>query len=277
MPARFPAASGPKPLSGGRPLPTFHHVTPRSNSQPYRGTQAISRALGLLRAFTDDSPAWSLTRLAQASGLNKTTTLRLLRALEHEGFVAREDGTDRYRLGPEAIAIGARASRANPLRQAARAELEALARATGETATLEVLVGTNVLIVDEVAGSRLMSAGEIGVLYPAHATGTGKVLLGAGSVPLPDQLAALTPRTITDPAQLRREVEAADAAGYAWNREELERGFAAVGAPVRDGSGMVTAAIGLGGPTTRMLENEAGHVAAVTRAARQVSHRLGDR
>ncbi len=253
-------------------------MTHRStNAQPYRGTQAITRALGLLRAFTDDTPAWSLTRLAQASGLNKTTTLRLLRALEHEGFVAREDGADRYRLGPEAIAIGARASRANPLRMAARAELETLARETGETATLEVLVGTDVLIVDEVAGSRLMAAGEIGVLYPAHATGTGKVLLAAAHGVLPDQLVALTPCTITDAAQLRRELEAADAAGFAWNREELERGFAAVGAPVRDGSGMVTAAIGLGGPITRMLEEEAGHVEAVLRAARQVSHRLGDR
>lgn len=252
-------------------------MTQRSKSEPYRGTQAITRALGLLRAFTDDTPAWSLTRLAEASGLNKTTTLRLLRALEHEGFVAREDGADRYRLGPEAIAIGARASRANPLRMAARSELEALARETGETATLEILVGPDVLIVDEVTGSRLLGGGEIGVLYPAHATGTGKVLLAASRAPLPERLVALTPRTITDPAQLQRELDAANAAGHAWNRDELERGFAAVGAPVRDGSGTVMAAIGLGGPISRMLEEEAEHAAAVMRAARRVSHRLGDR
>ena len=252
-------------------------MTHRSNSPPHHGTQAISRALGLLRAFTDETPAWSLTRLAEATGLNKTTTLRLLRALERDGFVAREDGAERYRLGPEAIAIGARAARANPLRQAARAELEMLARETGETATLEVLVGGDVLIVDEVAGRRLMTAGEIGVLYPAHATGTGKVLLAAARVPPPEHLAALTPNTITDPARLRLELDAAEAAGYAWNREELERDFAAVGAPVRDGSGLVTAAIGLGGPVTRMLEREAIHVAAVVRAARRVSRRIGDR
>jgi DNA-binding IclR family transcriptional regulator len=252
-------------------------VTHRSNSEPYRGTQAIRRALGLLRAFTDDTPAWSLTRLAEASGLNKTTTLRLLRALEHEGFVVRDEDVDRYRLGPEAIAVGARASRANPLRVAARPELETLARENGETATLDVLVGSDVLIVDEVAGRRLMSVGEIGVLYPAHATGTGKVLLAASNAPLPASLPALTPRTITDQAKLRRELDAAAAAGYAWNREELERGFAAVGAPVRDGRGVVTAAIGLGGPVAEMLEHEDRHVEAVIRAARQVSRRLGDR
>ena len=264
-------------LSSRRARPTLHDVTHRSNSPPHHGTQAISRALGLLRALTDETPAWSLTRLAEATGLNKTTTLRLLRALERDGFVAREDGAERYRLGPEAIAIGARAARANPLRQAARAELEMLARETGETATLEVLVGGDVLIVDEVAGRRLMTAGEIGVLYPAHATGTGKVLLAAARVPPPEHLAALTPNTITDPARLRLELDAAEAAGYAWNREELERDFAAVGAPVRDGSGLVTAAIGLGGPVTRMLEREAIHVAAVVRAARRVSRRIGDR
>ncbi|HEX6588357.1 MAG TPA: IclR family transcriptional regulator [Longimicrobiales bacterium] len=252
-------------------------MTHRANSEPIRGTQAITRALRLLRAFTDDTPAWSLTRLAEASALNKSTTLRLLRALEQEGFVAREDGADRYRLGPEAIAVGARAARANPLRAAARPTLEALARETGETATLEVLVGANVLIVDEVAGSRLMSAGEIGVLYPAHATGTGKVLLAAAGAALPERLAALTPATIADPDRLRRELDAARANGFAWNREELERGFAAVGAPVRDGSGGVVAAVGLGGPSTRMMEAETAHAEAVVRAARQVSHRLGER
>ena len=253
----------------------FHDVIQRSNSEPYRGTQAIARALRLLRAFSDDTPAWSLTRLATASGLSKTTTLRLLRALEQEGYVAREEDTDRYRLGPEAIALGARASRANPLRGVARPSLEELARETGETATLEILVGTDVLILDEAAGRRLMSAGEIGVLYPAHATGTGKVLLAASKTPLPEPLLALTPKTITDAVRLRSVLEKAEVDGYAWNEEELERGFAAVGAPIRDGSGAVVAAIGLGGPVTRMLEAAPTHIAAIVRAAHQISHRLG--
>ena len=269
------ASSKTKGLIEGSRRATFHNVNQRSK-KAYPGTQAVSRALRLLGAFTDATPTWSLSALAQASSLSKTTTLRLLSALEERGLVARESNSERYRLGPEAIALGARAMRANPLRGVVRPELERLARETGETATLDVLVGLDVLIIDEAAASRLMSAGEVGVLYPAHATGTGKILLAARGGELPARLDARTPRTITDPGALREALDRALADGFAWNVEELERGFAAVGAPVRDGSGRVIAALGLGGPVTRMLDGEsAAKEAAVVDAARRASRLLG--
>ena len=60
-------------------------------------------------------------------------------------MVARDAASDLYRLGPEAIALGARAIRATDLRGAARPELEALEKASHETATLEVPVGRDML------------------------------------------------------------------------------------------------------------------------------------
>src|SRR5262245_12218403 len=104
---------------------------------PYPGTQAVRRAVALLKAFTDEQPEWGLTELARALKLNKTTAYRLLTALEKEGFVARSPA-DAYRLGPEAIALGGRALRSNDLRSVSHAELEWLAQITKETATLEV-------------------------------------------------------------------------------------------------------------------------------------------
>ena len=46
------------------------------------GTQSIRRAVALLEAFGDDRPAWSVSDLAEAVGLNRTTVYRLLTALE---------------------------------------------------------------------------------------------------------------------------------------------------------------------------------------------------
>lgn len=238
----------------------------------------MTRALSLLAAFTDERPEWSLTGLASQAGLNKTTTHRLLTALEESGLVARDEEKELYRLGPEAIAMGGRAMRANPLREVARHELEVLARETGETATLEILVGMMVLIVDEAAASSrlLAGGGEVGMHYPAHATGTGKVLLAAAGFDPIRPLEGATPKTVTDPAALRGELRAAEAQGYAWNVEELERGFAAVGAPIRDGSGRVVAAVGVGGPVTRLADDDfATATQAVVRAARRISTRLG--
>src|SRR5262245_60854551 len=116
------------------------------------GTQTVMRAVALLKAFTDAQPQMGLTELSRAVGLNKTTTYRLLAALEHEGLVAQDARGGAYHLGPEAIALGARALRATDLRAAARPELEALARETGETADLEILDGAEVLVADEVHG-----------------------------------------------------------------------------------------------------------------------------
>ena len=250
-----------------------HHVNPRSKSPA--GTQSVARALSLLDAFTDRTPEWSLSRLAQVAGLNKTTTHRLLGALEEAGYVAHDVEAERYRLGPQAIVLGGRAMRANPVRTVARPELAALARATGETATLEVLAGSDVLIVEDVIPGRVLGGGEVGMLYAAHATGTGKELLAVleSESDLPDELPALTPKTITSREALLAELERARANGWALNVEELERGFAAVGAPVRDGSGRVVAAIGLGGPVTRMDFDTM--VEAVVATARRVSAALG--
>jgi DNA-binding IclR family transcriptional regulator len=84
-------------------------------TEPYSGTQAVQRAVLLLKLFSDARPEWGLTELAKAAGLNKTTVYRLLTALASEGLVARSKATDAYRLGPEAIALGARAIRSNDL------------------------------------------------------------------------------------------------------------------------------------------------------------------
>ena len=250
-----------------------HHVNPRSKSSV--GTQSVNRALSLLAMFTDEKPSWSLTRLAEAASLNKTTAHRLLSALAEQGLLSWDEEAERYRLGPQAIVMGGRAMRANPVREVARPELATLARATGETATLDVLVGRDVLIVEDFAAGRVLGGGEVGMLYPAHATGTGTVLLALTepAPELPETLAALTPKTVTDATALRRELAEAAERGWAVNVEELERGFAAAGAPVRDGSGRVVAAIGLGGPVTRMDFDTM--VEPVVAAARRTSARLG--
>jgi len=248
--------------------------------KPYPGTQAPLRAVRLLKAFTAERPRLGLLELSRAVGLNKTTAYRLLTALESEGMVERwEEG---YGLGPELLALGARALGASALRRAARPELLALARATRETATLEVLVGREALILDEVAGNhRVGTMPSIGTRWPAHATSTGKAILAF----LPEEeqarflrgsLSRLTARTITEPRAFRRELLRVREKGWSVNAEELEEGFVAVGAPVRSADGRVSAALSAGGPRARLTADTMAELARlVPAAARRVTERLG--
>lgn len=219
------------------------------------GTQAVTRAVSLLKAFSDAQPEWRLADLARASGLHRATAHRLLGALEREGMIARDAGGDLYRLGPEAIALGARAARATDLRGAARAELESLAAATGETATLEIPVGSDMLIVDEVLGHALIGAtASIGTRWPMKLTSTGKAVLHA------------------------RAKRIAKAPGYAVAKEELERGYSAVGAAIVGPSGLAVAAISVGGPSMRFTAARIPKLGAMVRkAAQRISSALGHR
>jgi len=248
--------------------------------KPYAGTQAPRRAVRLLKAFTPERPRLGLQDLAEAVGLNKTTAYRLLTALQSEGMVERaEDG---YRLGPELLALGARALGASELRQASRPELVALAESTRETATLEVLVGREALILDEVTGThRVGTMPSVGTRWPAHAASTGKAILAflpeeQQAAFLRGRLATLTPRTITEPRAFRRELARVAGRGWSLNAEELEPGFVAVGAPVRSADGRVTAAISVGGPKARLLAERVAELALlVPAAAARISERLG--
>lgn len=223
------------------------------------GTQAVSRAVGLLKAFTDERPEWRLSELAQAAGLHRATAHRLLGALEREGMIARDASGELYRLGPEAIALGARAVRATDLRAAARPLLEAMAETTGETVTLEVPVGTDMLILDEALGaSRISSTASLGTRWPMKLTSTGKAILAA--------------RKGTPDGLLGR------GRGYWVAKDELERGYTAVGAAIFNASGVAIAALSVGGPSTRFSTARLAKLGPLVReAAESVSSSLGHR
>lgn len=258
------------------------HSFKSGGARPYTGTQAVLRAVSLLKAFTDAQPERGLTELARAVDLNKTTTYRLLTALESEGMVARSADADTYRLGPEAIALGSRALRSVDLRSACRAELESLAQQTGETATLEVLAEGQVLIVDEVTSHHLLGSTQfVGTHWPAHATSTGKVLLAELSeserkAMLPSPLVRPTKKTIASQAALAEELARVREQGYAAAVEELEAGYVAVGAAVRNHERRAVAAISIGGPSVRLTPDRVSELAVVVRqAADRISKKLG--
>jgi DNA-binding IclR family transcriptional regulator len=252
-----------------------------TNRTAPEGTQAVVRAIRLLKAFSRDRPTLGLGELGDRLGLSRTTAHRLLAALESEGLVSRDPRAGSYRLGPAIIALGAQALLSHDLRAIAQPELERLAADSGETATLEVLAGDQVLIVSEVPGRHLVTvAPELGTLWPLHATSTGKAILAALPVEqrrqlLGRRLQRYTAATITDPAVLDAELERVVERGFAVAVEELGTGAVAVATALCDPLGGALGAISLGGPVSRLGGARLEELGAALRAsAATISRRL---
>lgn len=254
------------------------------SSKAYTGTQAVRRAVALLERFSDERPSWTVTDLAEAVNLNRTTTYRLLTALESADLVRREADSDSYRLGSSLIVLGGRAQRANRLRPLAHPQLVQLVAASGETATLEILVEGEMLIIEEVVSERLLSGTQsIGTRWPIYATSTGLALLA--HLPgeqvdklLTGPLTAITDKTETDARRIRQNLAQVRQYGYAVLAEALELGYVAIAAPILNEEGHPIASLSVGGPMVRLTDERIVEIGRLVReAAARVSYQLGFR
>jgi IclR family acetate operon transcriptional repressor len=252
-----------------------------SASAPRTGTQAVERALAVLRALEDGPPSISLTDLAKRTKLSPSTTHRLLRALCDEGLLRQDPASERYGFGPRLVVLGERAAAALGL-AGARPILEGLAQASGESVNLGLRDGDEVLVLMCIPSSqRLRFDQEAGSRVPLHASAMGKALLAFD--PHPDvtldalpRLARLTGSTITSRSDLRAELDQVRARGWALNDEEREPGVRTVAAPVMAGDGTARAAIAVQGPAVRMADERIEQLAPIVRAAAaEVAAQLG--
>lgn len=231
---------------------------------PVTRVQSVDRAAVLLEAVAAaQGPAASATALAEAVGLNRTTTWRLLNTLAQHRLVTLDRGTGWWSLGFGLLDLAAQVGDA-PLARAAQVVLQQLAARAGETAALAVMRAGALTYVAEASPAAVVSAGWRGREVSVHATSTGKVLLAWSDpadvrllldAPPDGRLPRCTDTTITSVDELRVELDETRRRGWAVCRGEFEASAWGVSAPVLDASGHLVAVVSLWGPSTRLTED----------------------
>jgi len=244
------------------------------------GTQAIDRAARLLTLVLEGEEGTTVGALSQAANLPKSTTSRLVGALERQGLVRRDPVDGALVAGPVIDAYARRARLDPQLPDLAHDLLEGLASASGETVNVAIPTARGVEQIAQVEGAYLLgSTNWIGRVTPYHAAATGKCFLAFGAAPIPDgPLEALGPATLTLRGDLVRDLERTRARGWGLSVDEIEPGLTAIGAPVRDADGRVVAGISIAGPSIRLSPDRHEQLGALLiRAADELTARLSQR
>ncbi|HXP86693.1 MAG TPA: IclR family transcriptional regulator [Bryobacteraceae bacterium] len=245
--------------------------------------QVLDRAFQLLDHLAENRDGLSLTELAERLELHKSTAHRLIMVLESNRVVERDLDSGKWSLGSRLTQLGMSALARRDLYSASMGVLRELVDETGETAHLGVIRDGEVVSLCHVESTQsVRSPISVGARRPVHCTSLGKAMLAFWRPPEVEAFLrgrifkARTRKTITGSLRLKQDLRAIRARGYSLDDEEFEEGLRCIGAPVRDASGLVVAAISIAGPTFRVTETRIPAIgAAVSEAAYSISSQLG--
>lgn len=225
------------------------------STQASTGTQAVDRAALLVATVVRADQPLTFGDLQEECGLPKSTTSRMLTALERTELIERNEAGS-YVAGPLFWLYAARHDPWEELVRLARPTMDKVGAETGETVHLAVARGDRVVQVAQVDSTYLLGSRDwTAVDVPAHTSALGKVMLAFSALEAgADPLEQLTLHTVTDPTTLRRELTQVARRGWASTVDELEIGLTGVAAPVRGVAGDVVAALGVSGPSQRLAD-----------------------
>lgn len=241
----------------------------------------LERGLSVLRAFDQSRPEMQLSEVAAVTKLSPAVARRCLNTLVKLGYVAKHGR--RFLLRPEVLAFGWSYISSMNLETVALPFLQTVRDETGDSSSMAVLSGHDVLYVAHVSTLRpIRLSANVGTRFPVHATSLGKVLLAFQSEEAIDNyfatatLTRFTERTITSPDDLHKVLSRVREDGFASALDELDYGIVSVSTPVFDLERRIVAAVNCSTSTSRLsLEDLVrAHVPVLQRAAAEIQTAL---
>ncbi|MCW5720601.1 MAG: helix-turn-helix domain-containing protein [Devosia sp.] len=211
----------------------------------------LAKGLLAIETFTAERPRQSIAEVSAASGLDRATARRCLLTLAHLGY-ADYDGKY-FTLTPRVLRLGTACLATMPLPQLVQPLLDELSDRLGESTSVSILDGADIVYVARAAQRKVMSIALMpGSRLPAFCTSMGRVMLAAlpaeaaRAVLQSGPLLARTAHTKTDIAALLAELVRVRENGFALIDQEVELGLRSIAVPLFNARGSVVAALNLG-------------------------------
>lgn len=226
-------------------------ISVRMLNKPSDINSSLIKGLSVLECFDAQHAKLSITDTATLTGLDRATARRCLLTLHHAGY-ADYDGKF-FMLTPRALRLGMGALSALPLPQIVQPWLDQLTEQIGQSCSVSILDGTEIVYIARAAQRRVMSIGLMpGSRLPAHCTSMGRVLLAtlpeneARSTLDASDLSPRTPRTLSDPDEIMARLTLVRDAGHCLNDQEVELGLRSLAVPLFNMQNQTVAALNTG-------------------------------
>jgi IclR family transcriptional regulator, KDG regulon repressor len=249
---------------------------------PAMSVKSAGRVLDIFELLAAEPEGLSVTEVGARLGIARSSAYALVTTLAARGYLRRQ-GTEskRFTLGVPLVQLGLSVTDRLELRTVARGVLERLVAAWHETALLAVAAGAEIVYIDKVVSDQFgfRTDPRVSARRPIHSHSLGKALLAAaGDEPVEAliearELEAVTEFTIVDPEKLLEDLRRTRERGFAMDQQEAVLGVCCVGAPVRDHTGHLAAAISLA--TIREYYRPEVTGPAVREGAFQISRAMG--
>jgi IclR family acetate operon transcriptional repressor len=236
---------------------------------------AVDHAMAILERLADEPAGLSVTDLSQHIGVNKGSIARVLISLQGTGHVVQDAATERYSLSLKTVSIAHRYMDRLGFPELIQPVLNELSAATGELAQLSACDGDRLYVIAKAEGeNRIRIESLLGREIALHASATGKAWLSgmardhAIRILSHSSLVKLTSNTVTDLAELERELDETRKRGYALQREELMDHMSAIALPVcRGAEKFPVGSLVVAAPTFRFPETRIPEIHALLRTA----------
>ncbi len=254
----------------------------KSESGKVYTVPSVEKCFEILELFQDAGSQLSLTEVTKATRVQKTTAFRILSTLERFNYIGKDPATGKYHPGLRLIELSARFLSSQGILKIIKPYMEELQRQFSEIVCLALRKGGKLLYVTIVESSlTLRMVATVGFTAPWHASALGKAISAnmpeheVEALVLKQPMPRYTAHTITDPSQLREQLQLVREQGYGEDIEEVEDGASCLAAAVFGYFGDPLGGISISGPTNRMRPQRAAMLAAITAAAKEISERIG--
>ena len=243
---------------------------------------SINRAIQILNSLTSKKEM-GITELSKKLNLHKSTVYRILITLEDESIVARNNFSQKYRLGMKLFELGNIVKEQIEIKNYALPFMGELAQKTEESVGLSIIMDSKKVYIEKIESLKeIRQIIELGKSFPLYSAASGKCLLAfmqnnkINKIIQEEKLIKLAPNTITDPVILKKQLKQIRREGYAVSIEETFVDSISIAAPILDSTGKSVAAISVYGPFSRFTTKKIHkYILLVKKAAQDISNSIG--